>query len=350
MWRATLGTASAGAEGAPFFIKPAEDAKAFNGEEATREELAALRARFPASFPVLCTEKVDIVCEYRVYVASGRVLAACHCPHPGCERAPLDMAVVEGAVATLEESGEALRGYAIDFCIMKKDSALITSLLEVNDGAMTGFYEGVSDTDFAAMVEARWAELLRGGVAQAGGRELKVHFVLGPPGVGKGTVCARLVAAFGPRVVHVSTGDLIRAEISAGTEMGSQLKAILDAGRGVTTSQLLELVGNAFRGSSAEMILLDGFPRTLEQSVEFERRFGPPAGVLALGANEAALLERLDARGRADDTATFIQTRLRFYREQSTPVTNKYRGVARSVDCERSADDVFADVAKALKL
>jgi hypothetical protein len=178
MWTCTLGEAAAllaagssnaatpaapAAPAAAFYVKPAQEIKAFSGEEASAEVLDDLLSRFPASFPVSCSEKVDIACEHRVYVARGRVLAACHCPHPGCERVPLDMAVVEGAVAALQASSEALGGFGIDFCVLKRaGGALETALMEVNDGAICGFYDGVSDRDYTAMVEARWDELLAG--------------------------------------------------------------------------------------------------------------------------------------------------------------------------------------------
>lgn len=167
MWSCTLGEAAAQLAGTgaaattAFYIKPAQEIKAFSSEEASAEVLDELLARFPASFPVSCSEKVAIACEHRVYIARGRVLAVSHCPHPGCERAPLDMAVVESAVATLQASGEALAGFGIDFCVIKRaDGGLETALMEVNDGANCGFYEGVSDRDYTAMVEARWEELL----------------------------------------------------------------------------------------------------------------------------------------------------------------------------------------------
>ena len=170
MWRATLGACAAGSGGAPFYVKPAEDIKAFSGEEATPAELAHLRSRFPADFPVVCSEKVELACEYRCYVARGAVRAMCHCPHPGCEKAPLDEAVVREAVATLEASGEALAGYGIDFCVIKKEGgALVTALMEVNDGTTTGVYDGVSAADYTEMVEARWQQLLGGGASGGGG-------------------------------------------------------------------------------------------------------------------------------------------------------------------------------------
>ena len=160
LWTTTLGSAEEGSGGAPFYIKPAEDAKAFNGEEATPAELAALRRRFPPNFPVACSESVDVACEYRVYVARGAIKAVAHCPHPGCEKAALDMDVVRAAVATLEGSGEALGGYGIDFCVIKKDGGvLVTALMEVNDGAMCGVYDGVTAEDYTEMVEARWQQL-----------------------------------------------------------------------------------------------------------------------------------------------------------------------------------------------
>jgi hypothetical protein len=113
---------------------------------------------------VCCSEKVDVACEHRVYVARGNIKAAVHCPHPGCEKAALDMDVVQAAVATLEASGEALGGYGIDFCVIKKDGKLVTALMEVNDGAMCGMYDGISAEDYTDMVVSRWAQLL--GVAK----------------------------------------------------------------------------------------------------------------------------------------------------------------------------------------
>lgn len=172
LWTTTLGgaadelaaaAAAGGAGSASFYIKPAEDIKAFSGEQATPEFVAELLSRFPASLPVACSEKVTIACEHRVYVAHGRVLAVCHCPHAGCERTPPDMAVVTGAVGSLAASGGGLAGYGIDFCVIKgPGGGLTTALMEVNDGACCGFYEGVTPREYTAMVEARWSELLAG--------------------------------------------------------------------------------------------------------------------------------------------------------------------------------------------
>ena len=162
IWQCTLQDAAtlAMTTDAKFYIKPASDIKAFSGEEATSGWLQELLTRFPATLPVSCSEFVDIACEYRVYVAQGRLLATCHYTHPGCERAPLDHTVVERTVATLQASDEAMSGYAIDFCVLKKPSGLVTALMEVNDGTTTGFYAGVSERDYTAMVEARWRQLL----------------------------------------------------------------------------------------------------------------------------------------------------------------------------------------------
>ncbi len=83
-------------------------------------------------------------------------------------RRPLDEAVARGAVATLQASGEALAGYGIDFCVIKRGGGFLTALMEVNDGSTTGVYDGVSAADYTAMVEARWQQLL-GGACGGGG-------------------------------------------------------------------------------------------------------------------------------------------------------------------------------------
>ena len=93
-------------------------------------------------------------------MARGVIKATCHCPHSGCERVPLDMDVVREAVATFERSGEALGGYGIDFCVIKKGGELVTALMEVNDGGICGYYDGVTDADYTEMIEARWNQLL----------------------------------------------------------------------------------------------------------------------------------------------------------------------------------------------
>jgi adenylate kinase len=177
-------------------------------------------------------------------------------------------------------------------------------------------------------------------------------FLLGAPGSGKGTQSARLTRLLGPRVAHVSTGDLIRAEVASQSALGSALAGILDAGRGVTTPQLLTLISRECAGAArgAELILLDGFPRTLEQAVAFEAAFGPPARVLSLEADEATLRSRLRARARADDTDAFIRKRLVFFQTQSAPVTDAYdaRGLLARVDAAQSVDGVGADVDAAL--
>ena len=98
----------------------------------------------------------------------------------------------------------------------------------------------------------------------------KIVFVLGAPGAGKGTQCARIVAEYG--WTHMSTGDLLRAEVAAGTALGQEASEIMKAGGFVPTSMILDLLLKAMSSSGATRFLVDGFPRKLDQLQEFEAK------------------------------------------------------------------------------
>ncbi|PNH06871.1 Adenylate kinase isoenzyme 1 [Tetrabaena socialis] len=97
-----------------------------------------------------------------------------------------------------------------------------------------------------------------------------VVFVLGAPGAGKGTQCSRIAERFG--WTHLSTEDLLQAEIAAGSDIGQQADGIMQAGETVPTSLILDLPGSAMTGSGATLLLLDGFPHKLEQLAEFQEQ------------------------------------------------------------------------------
>ncbi|KAA0162731.1 hypothetical protein FNF28_04612 [Cafeteria roenbergensis] len=175
----------------------------------------------------------------------------------------------------------------------------------------------------------------------------QIYFVLGGPGSGKGTQCARLVEEFG--FVHLSAGDLLRAERSRGSEDGAMIEAHIVAGSIVPVSTTLALLKEAMRAAGAPRFLIDGFPRAMDQAEGFEEAFGLPSGVLFFDCPEAAMRERLLERGktsgRADDNEATIVKRFHTFQEQSMPVVHRYArsGLVMAVDATATPDEVYAE-------
>jgi hypothetical protein len=176
IWPSTLGDVQRCMAAEPalqLFIKPATDAKAFSGLLASPDWMGYLLEEFPATFPVLCSEVVAMLSEYRVYVVHGAIRAVCH--YKGPTEHTLDMEVVERAVALLSSSAAAkaeapVAGYGIDFAVMqttKPDGALVTGLIEVNDGYALGAYGGLSGKDYTDLLIARWMQLTTAAVVVA---------------------------------------------------------------------------------------------------------------------------------------------------------------------------------------
>ncbi len=170
--------------------------------------------------------------------------------------------------------------------------------------------------------------------------------LLGPPGAGKGTQAVRLAEKLG--VPHISTGDLFRDNISNGTELGVRAKHYLDAGELVPTSLTNDLVDDRLNDSDAAAgFILDGFPRTIDQARALhdmlERRGSKLDAVLELRVPEEVLVERLAARGRADDTEDVIRNRFRVYRDETAPLLDYYENEheLKTVDAVGTLDEVF---------
>jgi adenylate kinase len=181
--------------------------------------------------------------------------------------------------------------------------------------------------------------------------------LLGAPGAGKGTQAVRLAGRLG--VPHVSTGDLLRAAVAAGTPLGREARAFMDRGELVPDAVVIGVAAERIGRPDAKTgFVLDGFPRTVAQAEALERelaRLGTKLDLcLLLEADEEALVARLVRRaaieGRSDDNEATIRKRMSVYREQTEPLIVWYRrkGVLRGLNGMGTIDEVAARIEEAL--
>lgn len=167
--------------------------------------------------------------------------------------------------------------------------------------------------------------------------------ILGPPGAGKGTQAELLSEALG--VPHISTGDLFRANISQGTPIGLEAKKYLDAGDLVPSAVTVDMVrARLTEPDAAKGFILDGFPRSVEQAEALtgilEALGVELDGVLSFVVDEDAVVERMLARGRADDTEDVIRNRMKVYAAETAPLLSHYTGVITEIDGMGQVGDV----------
>ena len=179
--------------------------------------------------------------------------------------------------------------------------------------------------------------------------------LLGPPGAGKGTQAARLTEKF--KIPQLSTGDMLRAAVKAGTPVGLQAKAVMDAGGLVSDEIVCGIISDRIEEADASNgFILDGFPRTVAQAKVLDELLAKKAmnldAIVELKVDENALLARIEKRAaetlaaggtvRADDNPEAFKVRLVSYREQTAPVSAYYasRGVLKTVDGMAPIDQV----------
>ena len=209
--------------------------------------------------------------------------------------------------------------------------------------------------------------------------------LMGPPGAGKGTQAKRLAEKFG--MVHLSSGDILRAERSSGSKLGRKLKTYMDAGELVPDEIVVEVMAGAIAATdAAKGLLLDGFPRTVPQAMALDEQLAalgrPLEAVLVIELPDELVVERITGRRscggcggayhlkympparpgrcdscggrllqRDDDTESVVRQRLRAYRRQTQPVIAHYAATGRRVirvGGDATADEVTGRIAQAL--
>jgi len=180
---------------------------------------------------------------------------------------------------------------------------------------------------------------------------------MGPPGAGKGTQAALLAQRLG--IVHISTGDIFRSNVSQGTPLGVRAKAFMDKGEYVPDDVTNDMVRDRLAQPDAQAgFILDGYPRTVAQVLELDGMLADAGeqldAVIELTADTDELVQRLSKRaqeqGRTDDTPEVIRRRLEVYADSTAPLIALFaeRGILTAVDGLGAIDDVTARLVTAL--
>jgi adenylate kinase len=184
--------------------------------------------------------------------------------------------------------------------------------------------------------------------------------IFGPPGSGKGTQSEKLIVKYGLK--HLSTGDLLRGEINAGTPLGLEAKAIMDKGHLVPDEVVIGMISNALEtNTGVSGFLFDGFPRTITQAESLDKLMELKQTqinvVLALEVEEAELVKRILNRGltsgRSDDSnETIIQSRIKEYYDKTARVLSYYepQGKVNKIDGMRSVEEIFNNLQNVIEV
>lgn len=187
--------------------------------------------------------------------------------------------------------------------------------------------------------------------------DISVIFVLGGPGVGKGTQCSKLVHDY--KFKHLSAGDLLRAEQKKeGSKFSEIIREHIKNGTIVPQEITIQLLKNAILENQGEYknFLVDGFPRKMDQAIIFEDEIIPAKLTLFFDCSKDVMMERLLERskssGREDDNIQSIEKRFDTFVKTSMPVIeylDKTRKIVKKIDCSKSVDEIYLKVQEALK-
>jgi adenylate kinase len=183
--------------------------------------------------------------------------------------------------------------------------------------------------------------------------KVPIIWVLGGPGCGKGTQCEKIVAKY--KFAHLSTGDLLRAEVASGSPKGKELQEMMSKGVLVSNEVVLSLLADAMgKIENATGFLIDGYPREEAQGAAFERIIAPVDLILYFECSNETLVARIlkraaqSAEKRADDNEETLKTRIATFRENTEKILVQYPAKLKRINAERDVDPIFAEVVAAI--
>ena len=185
--------------------------------------------------------------------------------------------------------------------------------------------------------------------------------IFGAPGSGKGTQSENLIKKY--NLAHISTGDVLRAEVKAGTELGKHADSFMSKGHLIPDELMIDILASVFdqktKSGDCKGVIFDGFPRTIPQGVALnemlEKRNQKITAVVSLEVPEEELVARLLNRGkqtgRTDDNEEIIKSRLDVYNNQTSPLKELYKkeGRLHSIEGTGSVDDIFARISEVIE-
>jgi len=175
-----------------------------------------------------------------------------------------------------------------------------------------------------------------------------IVWIMGGPGSGRGTQCEMVHLKCGYK--HISSGDLLRADVMSGSKRGQQLYRLMSEGQPVPNVVVNDLLAEAMvQGFESKGFLIDGYPADVEQAGDFESDICAPSAIIYLEAAPEVLTERLIGRGNFDDNKSSVEKRLASFEAKTRPLIAKYGDKVRVINVERNKEDIFADVLKVIE-
>jgi adenylate kinase len=182
----------------------------------------------------------------------------------------------------------------------------------------------------------------------------RLFLIIGAPGSGKTTDAEIIAQNHSDKVVHYSTGELLRDEVKKGSELGNTIASFIDKGKLVPLNIVMDTIVNAIKNSDKEIVIIDGFPRSVEQMSALDKELSKNNDinlekVIEVVVSEDVAKERVLGRGRgADDNEEVFKNRMKVYLEPLEDIEKFYekKGVLVKVNGERSIEEIVKDIEK----